>query len=132
MPRRIPRFSGEGIKDAQVSLHPFVTDDDLLLTLRRFHRSDGDDVVLLLHGLTSSSDLFVMPEIYNMTSYLLDNGFGDVWALDFRMSNRLPYNTNQRRYSLDDIALFDYPAALAELRSHVGDRRVHVFAHCLG
>jgi cholesterol oxidase len=130
--RQIRRFSGDGVKSAQVSLHPFTTEDDLLLTLSRFRREDCDDVVLLLHGLTSSSDLFVMPEIYNMVSYLLDNGFGDVWALDFRMSNRFPYNTGTRRYSLDDIALFDYPAALAELRRHIGDRRVHVFAHCLG
>jgi cholesterol oxidase len=132
MARRIRRFSGEGVKDAEMSLHPFTTEDDLLLTLSRFHREDCDDVVLLMHGLTSSSDLFTMPEIYNMVSYLLDNGFGDVWALDFRMSNRFPYNTGSRRYSLDDIALFDYPAAMAELRRHVGDRRVHVFAHCLG
>jgi cholesterol oxidase len=132
MARRIRRFSYEGVTDAEVSLHPFTTEDDLLLTLSRYHREDGDDVVLLMHGLTSSSDLFIMPEIRNMVSYLHDNGFGDVWALDFRMSNRFPYNTGGRRFSLDDIALFDYPAAMSELRRHIGDRRVHVFAHCLG
>ncbi|KAB2344364.1 alpha/beta fold hydrolase [Actinomadura rudentiformis] len=132
MARRIARFSLEGVTETEVSVHPFVTEDDLRLTLSRFHRADSDDVVLLLHGLTSSSGLFIMPEIRNMVSHLLDNGFGDVWALDFRMSNHFPYNIGGRRYSLDDIAAFDYPAALAELRRHVGDRRIHVFAHCLG
>ncbi|MBC6462808.1 alpha/beta fold hydrolase [Actinomadura sp. HBU206391] len=132
MTRRIRRFSLEGVSDAEVSVHPFVTEDDLRLTLSRFHRADSDDVVLLLHGLTSSSDLFIMPEINNLVSFLLDNGFGDVWACDFRMSNHFPYNTGTRRYSLDDIAHYDYPAALGELRRHVGERRIHVFAHCLG
>ncbi|WP_307796958.1 alpha/beta hydrolase [Actinomadura barringtoniae] len=115
-----------------MSTHPFVTDDDVRLSLTRYHREDSDDVVLLIHGLTSSSNLFIMPEIRNMVSYLHDNGFGDVWALDFRMSNIFPYNTTGRQYSLDDIALFDHPAMIKELRRHIGDRRVHVFAHCLG
>ncbi|MDL4774436.1 MULTISPECIES: alpha/beta hydrolase [Thermomonosporaceae] len=132
MPRHIPRFSLDGVTDAEVSVHPFTTEDELSLKLTRFRREHSDDVVLLLHGLTSSSDLFIMPEIRNLVSHLHDNGFPDVWALDFRMSNHYPYNTGTRHYSLDDIAVFDYPAALAELRRHVGDRRIHVFAHCLG
>jgi cholesterol oxidase len=132
MAHHIRRFSLDGVTDAEVSAHPFVTEDELRLELTRFKRADSDDVVLLLHGLTASSDLFIMPEIRNMVSFLLDNGFGDVWALDFRMSNHFPYNTGTRRYTLDDIAHYDHPAALRELRRHVGDRRVHVVAHCLG
>ena len=85
-----------------------------------------------MHGLTLSSDMFVMPEIRNLASYLLDDGFTDVWALDFRMSNRFPYDGETHAYTLDDIADYDFPAAIEELRKHVGDRRVHVVAHCLG
>ena len=48
------------------------------------------------------------------------------------MSNRFPYDSETHRYTLDDIAGQDHPAALRELRRHVGDRRVHVVAHCLG
>ena len=113
-------------------LHPFATDDGLGLSLTRFHRADCDDVVLLVHGLTSSSDMFIMPEHRNLATFLLDNGFTDVWTLDFRMSNRFPYDTETHRYTLDDIADYDHPAALRELRRHIGDRRVHVIAHCLG
>ena len=104
------------MKDAEVSVHPFATDDGLGLSLTRFHRADCDDVVLLVHGLTSSSDLFIMPEHRNLASHLLDNGFTDVWAVDFRMSNRFPYDSEAHRYTLDDIAGQDHPAALRELR----------------
>jgi pimeloyl-ACP methyl ester carboxylesterase len=132
MTSRIPRFTLEGVKDAEVSVHPFATEDGLGLNLTRFCRAECDDVVLVVHGLTSSSDLFIMPEQRNLVSYLLDNGFTDVWATDFRMSVRYPYDSETHRYTLDDIADYDHPAALAELRRHIGDRRVHVVAHCLG
>lgn len=132
MGRRIARFTLEGVTDADVSVYPFATDDFLGLTLTRFCRAESDDVVLLVHGLTSASDVFIMPEHRNLTSHLLDSGFTDVWALDFRMSARFPYDTETHRYTLDDIALYDFPAALAVLRSKIGDRRIHVIAHCLG
>jgi cholesterol oxidase len=132
MTGRIPRYTLDGVKDAEVSTHPFATEDGLGLNLTRFRRAECDDVVLVVHGLTSSSDLFIMPEHRNLVSYLLDSGFTDVWALDFRMSNRFPYDCETNRYTLDDIADYDYPAAVRELRRHIGDRRVHVVAHCLG
>jgi len=132
MTSRIPRYTLEGVTDAEVSVHPFATDDELGLSLTRFRRAECDDVVLLVHGLTSSSDLFIMPEHRNLTSYLLDNGFSDVWALDFRMSNRFQYDCETHQYTLDDIAHYDHPAAVRELRRHIGRRRVHVVAHCLG
>jgi pimeloyl-ACP methyl ester carboxylesterase len=132
MRRNIARFTLEGVKDAEVSVHPYPTEDGLGLELRRFHRAECDDVVLLVHGLTSSSDMFIMPEHYNLVSFLLDAGFTDVWTSDFRMSNRYPYDAETHRYTLDDIADWDHPAAVRELRRHIGDRRLHVIAHCLG
>ncbi|OLF06414.1 alpha/beta hydrolase [Actinophytocola xanthii] len=132
MGHRIPRFTLGGVRGAEVSVHPFATEDHLGLTLTRFLAADSDDVVLLVHGLSSSSDMFIMPEHRNLLSFLLDNGFGEVWTLDFRMSNRFPYNMETRRHTLDDVAAFDHPAAVRELRRHVGGRRIHVIAHCLG
>jgi pimeloyl-ACP methyl ester carboxylesterase len=132
MADRIARYTLEGVKDAEVSIHQFATEDELGLNLTRFCRAECDDVVLLVHGLTSSSDLFIMPEQHNLVSYLLDDGFTDVWTVDFRMSNRYPYDSETHQYTLDDIADYDFPAALAELRKHIGERRVHVVAHCLG
>ncbi|MFC4055354.1 alpha/beta hydrolase [Actinomadura syzygii] len=130
--RRISRFTLSGVTDAEISAHPFSTDDGLGLSLTRFRRRECDDVVLLIHGISCSSDMFIMPEHTNLVNFLHDSGFGDVWTLDFRMSARFPYNSETHRYNLDDIAHYDHPAALAELRRHIGDRRVHVIAHCLG
>lgn len=132
MEKRITRFTLGGVNDAAVTVHPFATADGLGLNLTRFHQADCDDVVLLIHGLTTSSDMYIMPEHTNLVSFLHAGGFGDVWTLDFRMSGRFPYDTETHRHTLDDIAAYDHPAALAELRRHIGDRRVHVIAHCLG
>ena len=47
----------------------------LALSAFRFLREPSDDVVLLIHGLTTSTDMFVMPEHYNIVDYLLDHGY---------------------------------------------------------
>jgi cholesterol oxidase len=130
--RVIPLYTLDGVPDADVSTHYFATEDLLGLSMLRFLRAPCDDVVLIVHGLTTSTDMFIMPEHYNLVRYLLDNGFTDIWTLDFRMSNRHSYNLAAHRFNMDDIALYDFPAALATLRTQIGDRRVHVICHCLG
>ncbi len=135
MAREISLFTLEGVEDAQVSTHWFWTEDKLGLTLTRFVRGAPEaatEAVMIVHGLTTSTDMFIMPEHYNLVSYLLDHGFHDVWCLDFRMSNRHSYNLFKHRYTMDDVALYDHPAALAEMRRHIGDKPVHVISHCLG
>lgn len=133
MEREIPLYTLEGVADAETSHHPFSTEDGLGLSLQRFQRHDCDDVVVLIHGLTTSSDMFIMPEHENLVSHLLDNGYGDVWCLDFRMSNRFSYNLYPNRYSLDDAALYDHPRAIETVRRVVGEgKRIHVIAHCVG
>jgi lysosomal acid lipase/cholesteryl ester hydrolase len=136
MKRLIPLFALTGVPGADITTHPFTTEDGLGLSMLRFNRAgtaDTDDIILVIHGLTTSSDMFIMPEHENLVRFLLDHGFGDVWTLDYRMSNRMPYNRAMHRYTLDDIAAFDYPAALRALRDVVGeDTRIHVVAHCLG
>jgi cholesterol oxidase len=51
----IPRFTLDGVPDCEKTTHPFSTEDGLGLNLTRFRRADCDDVVLLVHGLTSAS-----------------------------------------------------------------------------
>jgi cholesterol oxidase len=131
--REIPLYTTEGVRDAEITTHPFNTADRLGLSLLRFQRAPCDDVVVIIHGLTTSSDMFIMPEHYNLVQYLLDHGFTDVWTMDFRMSNRYSYNLHRNRYNMDDIALFDHPAAIATVRRAVGEgKRIHVICHCLG
>lgn len=131
MPREIPLYTLDGVKDADVDTYYFNTEDKLGLSMVRFHRGTGGDAVLVIHGLTTSTDMFIMPEHENLVTYLLDQGY-DVWCLDYRMSNRYSYNLFKTRYNMDDIALFDYPAALEVMRTEIGSTPIHVICHCLG
>lgn len=135
MPREIPLYTLAGVRDAEVSTHYFPTEDGLGLSLLRFRRGgpgETGEPVMIIHGLTTSSDMFIMPEHENLVSHLLDRGFGDVWCLDFRMSNRFSYNLFKNRYTMDDIALYDFPPAIRLIREATGGKRVHVVCHCLG
>src|SRR3984893_6715639 len=133
MKREIPLYTLKGVKDAEVTTHWFTTADGLGLSLLRFCRKPAKDVVVIIHGLTTSSDMFIQPEHYNLVSYLLDHGFTDVWTLDFRMSNRYSYNLIPNNWSMDDCALYDHPAALETVRTGAGgNAAIHVICHCLG
>jgi len=127
-----PMYTLEGVRDAEISTHWFSTEDGLGLSFLRFQRNRGGDAVMVVHGLTTSTDMFIMPEHDNLVNHLLDRGF-DVWCLDYRMSNRHVYNLFKHRWTLDDVALYDFPAAVAVIREHVGDDHpLQVIAHCLG
>ena len=131
--RRIPLFTLRGVKDADISTHYIQTLDHIGLTLFRFNRRPCRDVVVLLHGLTTSTDMFVMPEHYNIVNYLLDHDFTDVWSFDWRGSMRYSYDLFPSDFTMDDIALYDMPAAFAHIREQVGpEARIHVICHCIG
>ena len=133
MDREVALYTLEGVRNAEIATHWFSTKDGLGLSLLRFCRKPSRNVVVILHGLTTSSDMFIQPEHYNLVSYLLDNGFTDVWTLDFRMSNRHAYNLVPSDWSMDDCAAFDHPAAIAKIREVAGaDVAIHVICHCLG
>ena len=131
--REIPLHTLEGVHDAENSTHYASTADGLGISLLRFCRAPCQDVVLLVPGLTASSDMFIMPEHRNLTQYLLDAGFTDIWTLDGRISNRQPYNLSRHRFTVDDVALYDNPAAINKIRQIVGyTARIHIISHCLG
>ena len=133
MQRDIALYTLEGVPNARISSHPFCTEDKLGLNLLRFWQADCDDVMVIIHGLTTSSDMFIMPEHKNLVVWLHEQGFQDVFTFDFRMSNRHSYNLRPHRYSMDDCALYDHPAGIAEVRNIAGaDKRIHVICHCLG
>ncbi|MFI7430835.1 alpha/beta fold hydrolase [Micromonospora sp. NPDC049836] len=113
---------------------PFVASDGTELGLCRVLPHGGDTdrpVVLLLHGLTASADMFVLPETRNLVEVLLDAGY-EPWLLDWRGSCRLPHNERRVRYSFDDVALYDIPEAVAAVRQRIDDRPLSIVAHCMG
>jgi pimeloyl-ACP methyl ester carboxylesterase len=116
-------------------LHPLTTPDGVRVSVSHLPARGGGapDAVLLIHGLTTSSDMFVMPEHVSIASYLHDHGF-DVWLADFRMSNHYAYNTQRTSTSeFEDIGSYDWPTIIGFIREQIGARRrLHVIAHCLG
>lgn len=110
-------------------VHFFPSGDGLTLRLTRYRGGDKGPV-MLVHGLGVSSLIFSLDTIEtNMVEFLCARGF-DVWLLDFRSSIDLP--ASRTRYTADDIALHDYPAAVDAVRDLTGAPSVQVVAHCFG
>jgi len=111
---------------------PFRAADGVRIGLTRVDTGAADrPAVLLLHGHTASADMFLQPETRNLVDVLIDGGY-EPWLLDWRGSCRLPYNETGRRYTFDDVALYDIPAAVSYIRGRIGDRALFVIAHCIG
>ncbi len=112
------------------TLHRLRTPDGVDISVSRLPHPTARDSVLLIHGLTTSSDMFVMPEHYSLAAYLHDHGF-DVWLADFRMSNHHAYNVTGK-FTFEDIAVNDWPVTVDFIRGAIAGRHLHVVAHCLG
>jgi cholesterol oxidase len=86
--------------------------------------------VILAHGLGVSSRIFSIDTIdTNLVEFLALHGY-DVWLLDYRASVELP--ASKKQFSGDDIARYDYPAAVKEVRRLTGETSVQLLGHCFG
>ena len=112
------------------TVHPFTTPDgkaELLLT--RYQGGDKGPVVLA-HGLGVSSRIFSTDTIdTNLLEYLYALGY-DCWLLDWRTSIELECASTS--FTADDVAVQDWPGALAHVRHLTGADTVQVVAHCFG
>jgi cholesterol oxidase len=61
--------------------------------------------------------------------FFAGHGF-DLWLFDYRASPVLPASRTQ--FTLDDVALQDWPAAVAYVRDATGAPSVQALGHCLG
>jgi hypothetical protein len=64
----------------------------------------------------------------NIVEYLVAQGF-DVWLLDWRTSPLL--EAHKHPYTFDDVARYDWPAAIEQVQNRTGQKQVSVLAHCL-
>lgn len=107
----------------------FNTTDGLELRLVRY-RGGSKGPVILTHGVGVSSLIFRIDTIEtNLVEYLVARGF-DVWALDYRASIELP--SCELQSTADEVAAYDYPAAVAKVREITGAKTVQMVVHCFG
>jgi cholesterol oxidase len=109
--------------------HAFRTRDDVELLLTRY-RGGHKGPVMLSHGLGVSSRIFTIDTIETtLTEYLSAAGF-DLWLLDYRASIDLPASASE--FTADDVAQYDYPAAVATICERTGAASVQAVVHCFG
>jgi len=110
-------------------VHPVVTADGVAIRLTRW-QGGSKGPVLLAHGLGVASSIFTLDTVeVNLAEYLVAQGF-DVWALDYRASIDLPASRGQ--FSGDEIAKYDWPAAVEKVRSVTGAPDIQAVVHCFG
>lgn len=111
-------------------VHEVVTEDSITLRLTRY-RAGARGPVVLSHGLGVSSRIFSIDTIgENLLEHLCKLGF-DVWLLDHRASVELP-EACFRQFTADDLARYDYPAALACVLRESGAPSARMVVHCFG
>ncbi|MGC0152603.1 alpha/beta fold hydrolase [Chromobacterium vaccinii] len=107
----------------------FRTEDGVDLRLTRYQGGDKGPV-MLVHGLGVGSNIFSTDTIpTNLLEFLYKHGY-DVWLLDFRVSILLP--ASQQQCDGDQVARYDYPAAINRIRQLTGARDVQCVVHCYG
>ena len=107
----------------------FTTGDGARLRLTRY-KGGRKGPVILSHGLGVSSLIFRIDTIEtNLLEYLYAKGY-DCWLLDYRAS--IDLDAASTRFSADDVAARDYPAAIETVLAKTGGRSVQVVAHCFG
>ena len=110
-------------------VHPFTTADDFDLMLTRF-RGGAKGPVLLAPGFGMPARSYLLDTVdTNLAEFLVARGY-DVWLFDYRASTDLP--TAEMQFSVDDIALQDWPAAVEVTKRVSGSETVQVMGHCVG
>jgi cholesterol oxidase len=86
--------------------------------------------VLLSPGFGVAASSFKADTVkVNIVDYLCDHGY-DVWLLDYRASPDFP-SANQP-FTIDDIALRDYPAVVQKMRAVTRRPDIQAVVHCIG
>jgi hypothetical protein len=98
--------------------------------LRLHHAPGGPRGAVILAAGTGMTGLSMCLDTTrrSLAERLHQEGF-DVWLLDWRSSPYLP--AHAAPYTLDDVARYDWPAAVRAVRERTGLPRVSALGHCL-
>lgn len=110
-----------------------TTKDDAIIHLHR-HKSDGNPV-LIVHGVSSNHYAWDLDEERSLGAYLVEQGY-DAWLLDLRghgdSREMLGGKRLKRRWSIDDYAMYDIPAAIDFILEKTGYSAVSYVGHSMG
>jgi cholesterol oxidase len=110
-------------------IHYFDTKDGKRLRLTRY-KGGTKGPLMFAHGLGVSSMIFSIDTIdTSLLEYLYAAGY-DCWLLDYRASIALPYVSEA--FTADEVAEYDFPAAVGHILALTGAHSVQVLAHCYG
>jgi len=131
-----PRFNPDSaprkkrpLRAGEPNVHFFNTEDGVTLRLTR-HQGGIKGPVMLVHGLGVSSSIFSTDTIQtNLLEYLYAHQY-DVWLLDFRVSIDLAASSLQSNG--DQVAKYDFPAAINVIRAQTSCDSVQAVVHCYG
>jgi choline dehydrogenase-like flavoprotein len=117
------------LRTGPAEIHNFRTNDGVALKLTRFKGGTKGPVIVSPGFGTSAHAYTIDTTETNFPEYLFEHGY-DTWVLDYRASPDLPSAASQ--FTLDDIARYDYPAAVETVREATGAETVQIMAHCVG
>ena len=107
----------------------FTTDDGVELRLERYRGGERGPVVLAA-GYSMAARVFTLDTLdTNLAEYLCERGY-DVWLFSWRSSPDVA--ACRTRFTLDDVARFDWPAALRVVRQQTQAPAVDCVVHCIG
>src|SRR4051812_8848054 len=113
----------------RAEVHSVPTSDGTEVRLTRYQMGTKGPLVLA-PGYGNAARAFAVDTVEkNWVQYLGEHGY-DVWLLDYRASPDLPSSWTQ--FTVDDIALRDWPAAVEIVRRETGAESVQAMGHCVG
>jgi pimeloyl-ACP methyl ester carboxylesterase len=113
----------------RAEVHDVTTSDGTEVRLTRYQMG-GKGPLVMAPGYGNAARAFAIDTVpKNFVEYLGEHGY-DVWLLDYRASPDLPSSWTQ--FTVDDIALRDWPAAIGHVREQTGADTVQAMGHCVG
>lgn len=131
-PVPVPQMNQRSIRPLRLSApqhFDLKTADGTDLILERYRGGDKGPIVLA-PGYSMSNKVFTLDTIdTNLAEYLYGRGY-DVWLFSWRSCPEL--GASRSRFVLDDVALYDWPAAVDFVRDHTRTDQVDCVVHCIG
>jgi cholesterol oxidase len=94
------------------------------------HATGGKGPIVLAPGYGNAARAFAIDTVpKSFADFLAENGY-DVWLFDYRASPDL--ESCETQFTVDDIAMRDWPAAIGEVRRDTGADSVQALGHCIG